>query len=80
MSDQDWPPATRGTLVEFETAWQHALQQHCPLMPSQRHCWHEPHGLWDGNFPPPLVCCWCGEASGSMNEVPQRHGPHVPDD
>lgn len=52
----------------------------CPLLPSQAHCWHEQMELWDGLFPPAVVCCWCGEATEDLAAVPHRHGPHVPNE
>jgi hypothetical protein len=90
MSDQDWPPAARGTREEFEAPWQRALaqgpavpitaiSQRCLLLPSQPHCFHEQLRLWDDLFPPAMVCCWCGELTANMNETPLRHGPHVPE-
>jgi hypothetical protein len=83
MSDQDWPPA-RGTVEEFETAWQRAMADapavpiaaRCPLMPAERHCFHEQLRLWDDPFPPPVVCCWCGLESADLGAIPVRHGPH----
>lgn len=50
----------------------------CALRKAEPHCWHEQLRLWDDLFPPALMCCWCGEESRSMNEVPLRHGPHAP--
>jgi hypothetical protein len=52
----------------------------CPLLPAESHCWHEPHGLWPGNFPPPLVCCWCACTTDDPDAVPRRHGPHAPEE
>jgi hypothetical protein len=85
MSDQDWPPMTvgqtaRGTFEEFETAWTRANQPRCPLMPAERHCFHEQLRLWDDPFPPSLVCCWCGCETHDAAAIPSRHGPHAPEE
>jgi hypothetical protein len=87
MSKQESPP--QFSMGDWsEALWRQAMtgsvalpitQQRCALMPSQRHCFHEQLRLWDDLFPPAMVCCWCGEQSGSMNETPLRHGPHVPE-
>lgn len=56
-------------------------EAHCSLFAKQQlHCWHEPHGLWPGVLPPPLVCCWCNQESTDPGAVPSRHGPYCPEE
>ena len=76
MSNQilTWEQVT----AEAQKALDAHMPYRCQVMPSEAHCWHEQLQLWDGLFPPAMVCCWCGQASDNTNDVPHRHGPHVP--